>query len=81
MAILANLTISGQVLLTKMVQRHIYEPETFISVYNQASMTSRSNDLARTRLSLKKTAIFGNFGPLHNFRSSVYDRNGQKAHI
>ena len=79
LAILANLTTSGRV--AEMVKRHIYGPRPFIWAYNQVSMTFRSKVLARTSSSLEKPLFFGYFGQFYNFRSGVFDRNGQKAHL
>ena len=81
MAILANLTTSGRVSLTEMVKRHIYGPRSFIGAYNQVSLTFRSKVLARTSSSLEKPLFFVYFDQFGNFRSGVFDRNGQKPHL
>ena len=64
LAILANFTTSGRVILTEMVERHIYGPRPFIWAFNQVSMTFRSKVLARTCSSLEKPlflVIWANF--------------------
>ena len=66
LAILANLTTSGRVFLIEMVKRHIHGPRPFIWVYNQVSMTFRSNVLARTSSSFEKP-LFGLFWPIWPF--------------
>ena len=81
LAILANFTTSGRVFLTEMVKRHIYGPRLFIWAYNQVSMTFRSKVLARTSSRLETLLFFGYFGQFYNFRSGVFDRNDQKAHL
>ena len=79
-----NLTTSGRVLLIEMVKRHIYGPRPFISAYNQVSVTFCAKVPARTSSSLEKPlffAIFCYFCQFDHFRSGIFDRNGQKAHL